>query len=260
MQHVNTRPNPMCPRDGAPLTRGTGALGEDVCGACQGRFLDEAATRRLFVDVMGIRDDVLVERARVRSAAQRIACPACASRMTETHARGVLVDLCRGCGGAWLDDGEMARLARDVVDEVRVAPSTTPAPDPDLVTGTNLVLGDLELDRRAPPPSTIRFAVYCVNCDLALDLTQVNWLINTRPWCPECAKPHASVFAGFGESLAQIFVHFVLYSAMVGRSLLARAFDPTSGGDGIWSRQPDVLRIAPEDADKYFGSFFVRVR
>jgi hypothetical protein len=215
-----------CPRDDSSLNDGAGALGEDVCGTCQGRFLDAQATRRLFVDVMGIPEHILFELA--REGAHKIKCPACATSMTEGFARGVQVDLCRGCGASWLDGGELTRLARDIIEEVDVA-------------------------SRAQAPGW-RFHVLCVNCDQPLNLSTTNWLINTRPWCPTCAAPYSGLLGMFGAtSLVTAMINFVV------GMLTTRPHMP-SYGEGRWAKNPDVLRVSPKDADKYFGSFFTRVR
>lgn len=242
--------NNQCPRDQALLAKGAGALTEDVCPTCQGRFLDAAALRRLLVEIMGIPEHVLHELA--REGAQKLTCPSCASRMTETWARGVQVDLCRGCGGGWLDGGELQRLAKDTVGEVRVDTPVLVAADGAGAPTSSSSSSGLELgERGAPQP--MRFAVHCVNCDAVLDLTKVNWLVNTRPWCPTCAKPYSGLLSGFGSSIVT-----VLFELFTSRSLLFRLFDDRTGAP--WDKQPDVLRIAPDDADKYFGAFYRRQR
>ncbi len=38
-------------------------------------------------------------------------CPKCGSSLTEITFRGVKVDKCFGCGGVYLDDGELEQLA-----------------------------------------------------------------------------------------------------------------------------------------------------
>ena len=37
-------------------------------------------------------------------------CPRCGSMMTEAQKQGVLIDVCAGCGGIWLDKGELAKV------------------------------------------------------------------------------------------------------------------------------------------------------
>ena len=228
-----------CPRDGNPLRPGAGALAEDVCSRCHGRFLDTAATQRLFVDILGIRPELLLELA--RAGVPRFACPACGARIAEVRARGVLVELCSGCGSSWLDGGELARLARDVVEEIRVGDV---APD-----GTGL-----ELDLSRPGPrEAIRFEVRCIDCDGALDLTKTNWLINTRPWCPSCARPYTGWTSLFSGSLS---LSSLLSFFQRGRWMrVLSSLDSTP-----LNQSADVLRIAPDDAERFFGPFFVRAR
>jgi hypothetical protein len=49
--------------------------------------------------------------ARARGAA---VCAACATRMTPVRLDGFIVDLCRGCGALFLDEGELPDRAHDV--------------------------------------------------------------------------------------------------------------------------------------------------
>lgn len=233
-----------CPRDGSTLQAGTGSLAEDVCGQCQGRFLDNGATHRLFVELLGIHADILMELA--RTGVPRAACPGCASRMSEVRARGVIVDLCPGCGGAWLDGGELARLARDIVEEIRVQPA---APD-----GSGL---ELDLTPRATL-ADLRFHVLCVSCDTPLDLGKVNWLVNTRPWCPTCAEPYTGLTSLFSGRFGLAGLWSLL--GLIGRNSWSRMGRVLAGESSPLNCSPDVLRIAPEDAERFFGSFFVRAR
>ncbi len=234
----------VCPRDGTPLRPGAGALAEDVCARCHGRLLDTAATQRLFVDILGIRAELLLELA--RAGTPRFACPGCGARIAEVRARGVLVDLCPGCGSAWLDGGELARLARDVVEEIRVGEA---APD-----GSGL-----ELDLSRPVArEQIRFEVRCINCDDTLDLSRTNWLINTRPWCPSCAEPYTGLASMLGLSGGLVgSVTSALFSPRNVWFRLARLV--TDAGEPL-QRAPDVLRIEPKDAEQYFAPFYARAR
>lgn len=233
-----------CPRDQAQLRPGSGALAEDVCPRCHGRLLDTAATQRLFVDILGVNAEMLLELA--RAGVPRFTCPGCSARIAEVRARGVLVDLCPSCGSSWLDGGELARLAKDVVEEIRVGEA---APD-----GSGL---ELDLSRRVER-EPVRFQVSCVNCDATLDLSKTNWLINTRPWCPTCAKPYTGIGSLLGLSGGPLgaFMHVLLS----GSSRWYRLWNTMVGGGDPLSRTPDVLRIVPKDAEQYFASFFVRAR
>lgn len=38
-------------------------------------------------------------------------CPKCGNNLTEIEIRGVAVDKCNDCGGIWLDQGELEKLA-----------------------------------------------------------------------------------------------------------------------------------------------------
>ncbi len=52
------------------------------------------------------------ERARILAVAKG-RCPKCASALVEVHYHGVELDKCSGCGGVWLDVGELERVAED---------------------------------------------------------------------------------------------------------------------------------------------------
>jgi Zn finger protein HypA/HybF involved in hydrogenase expression len=184
-----------------------------------------------------------------REGPTRIACPSCGSKMTEARARGVSVDLCPGCGGAWLDGGELTRLARDL-DEVQVAPQAASVPS----------AGALELDlssrvARAP----LKFQVRCVHCEATLDLTKTNWLINTRPWCPECARPYSGLFGPISAGWIGALVGF-FFSALLSNRGWGGIGGNLDLGGGRLNKSPDVLKIVPSDAEKYFAPFFTVVR
>ena len=40
-------------------------------------------------------------------------CPKCGAKLQEEKLEGVAVDICPGCRGVWLDDGELAKLTED---------------------------------------------------------------------------------------------------------------------------------------------------
>ncbi|MBM4283299.1 MAG: hypothetical protein FJ137_21990, partial [Deltaproteobacteria bacterium] len=93
-----------------PLASGQGALGEDVCPRCRGRFLNGALTERVVIDELGVERGILRELAGFFSGA-RLPCAGCGAAMRPLGLRGVAVDLCLGCGGLWLDAGELSRLS-----------------------------------------------------------------------------------------------------------------------------------------------------
>lgn len=128
-----------------PLTPGAGALGEAVCGRCGGRLLDEAAVQRLIIEEHGIARDTLRELAG-NFGRPTLRCAGCGQRMHPVRLRGVPLELCTGCGGVWLDAGELGRLS-----EGRWAEVAGPAPPPD--------------EHALPPP----LAAPAVGCSVLLD-------------------------------------------------------------------------------------------
>jgi Zn-finger nucleic acid-binding protein len=46
-------------------------------------------------------------------------CPVCEERLRDVERAGVTISLCPGCKGAWLDRGELAKLAGTVSDPTR---------------------------------------------------------------------------------------------------------------------------------------------
>jgi uncharacterized protein len=43
-------------------------------------------------------------------------CPRCNAVMNEIEKHGISVDMCRECGGMWLDKGELAKIVNDMRD------------------------------------------------------------------------------------------------------------------------------------------------
>jgi Zn-finger nucleic acid-binding protein len=118
-----------CPRcQNSELASGFGVLGEDVCAFCAGRFLPPDAVERLIVDELGVSRDVLRELIPMFASKERIACPACATKMSAVVIHDVRIDFCMGCGGCWLDRGELAKLCDGRYDEVTPAAAGAPAP------------------------------------------------------------------------------------------------------------------------------------
>jgi len=106
-----------CPRCQSPLAEGAGALAEDVCASCGGRALSNAHTRKLFEEELGLSPATLKELAQ-HFAGERLTCPSCSSAMSRIRVRGASVDVCLGCGTAFFDDGELARLSGGAHREV----------------------------------------------------------------------------------------------------------------------------------------------
>ena len=258
---------PRCPD--RVLASQVGAWLEDVCGSCNGRFLNGDTTLRLFEEHLRIGRAMLGEL--TLDGPRRLACPGCGQRMTLTMARGIQVDLCGGCGGAWLDVGELAALSRGQVKEVAADVVVTGVSTDDsnpLWTAAAAAFGAptaLSLARsRAREGPAARFAVYCTSCDAELDLHQVNWLINQYPWCSDCAAPYVGMGSMLMEVLGTVLGFLGGRSRRSWRELGFRRrglFGGLgSGGESMVSHTVDSLRIAPEDAEQRFASFFRRVR
>ena len=273
---------PRCPD--TVLTARAGAWHEDVCAACNGRFLDGDTTLRLFEEHLRLGRDMLREL--TREGPRRLICPGCGQRMTLTMARGIQVDLCGGCGGAWLDEGELQALSRGQVREVAADAviAGVAGVDADVIGVSADVMaeavaafgttGGLQL-ARAPATKAVstRFAVFCTNCDVELDLHETNWLINQYPWCAECAAPYVGFFSGIVDLFGGLF-GFLVGVGSAGRrrgfgswgswgSIFRRrgGFGSFIGGrEGMVSHAVDAMRIAPADAEQRFASFFRPVR
>jgi Zn-finger nucleic acid-binding protein len=147
---------PACPRCRAQhhrdveLAQGFGALLEDVCPSCRGRLLPPAAVERVVVEELGLSAELLREMTALFASKARLPCPSCASKLSPLELRKVRIDLCMGCGSAWLDAGELARLGEGRHPELSPSPAATPAP---------VVVGTLVPDAGAPiEPS--RFVVF----------------------------------------------------------------------------------------------------
>lgn len=81
-----------------------GAVDVDFCSRCQGLWLDAGELPALVPGAGG----------RLAAAAATHAtpypCPRCGAALAERTAGDVTVDACEGCGGVFLDDGELQRL------------------------------------------------------------------------------------------------------------------------------------------------------
>lgn len=82
----------------------------DFCSGCKGIFFDAGEVAVYFELASDVPD---LDRARAETRATERACPKCAGRFEELRYSApdpLLVDRCGGCGGIWLDRGEVPRL------------------------------------------------------------------------------------------------------------------------------------------------------
>ncbi len=114
-----------CPRCDVDLKEAAGAVHEDTCERCGGRFLAAEIVERVVVVELGVKQETLVELAAF-FAGTAAPCPACTANMRPVRLRGVAIELCAACGGMWCDRGELARLT-----EGRHAELATPPPRPE---------------------------------------------------------------------------------------------------------------------------------
>ena len=100
----------------------------------------------------------------VYSRAMQLCCLACTSVLDKTRIEDIEVDYCRECGGLWLDQGELERIARiaqqnpELVTELRrkLLPLPTARPEPSEITAScpscaratmrEVALGELHVD------------------------------------------------------------------------------------------------------------------
>lgn len=82
-----------------------------ACGACRGWFLERDTAYRFLVEELGTSTNDIA-RMLAKPGARRRRCPACGKDMSAIVILGDDVDLCPGCGGAWLPPGAMQKLSR----------------------------------------------------------------------------------------------------------------------------------------------------
>ena len=130
------------------LVAGQGA-GELHCGRCAGDFLDGDAARELVCGRLGIGEEVLRSlTAEFHLRGDALSCPDCGEGLSGCVLRSVAVDLCKACGGLWLDAGELYRLSVGERGKPAViAPAGSPKQrfarrrlEADVVTGTERTL------------------------------------------------------------------------------------------------------------------------
>jgi|GEM_PF-1849671 len=104
---------PVCP--GQKLVANVGHLHESVCGHCSGRFLPRDAVEQLVGGEMGL--SVADLRDRIGDKRTQ-ACPSCRTSMAPVMLDDTIGELCPGCGGMWLDSGELSALSLGRYDEI----------------------------------------------------------------------------------------------------------------------------------------------
>lgn len=113
-----------CPRDGEelfPVNYEDGVI-TDACPKCKGMFLDRQELEKIeevrehdWSEMMSRFPDLVAgayEKAR-QKAQEEIRCPKCGSEMETreyAYCSQVMINKCVGCGGIWLDGGEIEAL------------------------------------------------------------------------------------------------------------------------------------------------------
>lgn len=221
-----------CPKDQGILVENAGALGEDICRRCQSRFMNADITFRLFCELLSVREEHLHGLA--KEGFQKWPCPACASKMTTTWVRGLEVEICSGCGGSFLDAGELARLGDALVSEVKVE-------NQDESVGLHGFIEDIQV------------GVFCVHCDEQIEITNSNWLIEGRPWCAGCAAPYVGFMSRVLAPIRFVGVHLLNFIGDMGLA---------GGRQSDFSQRygvpvlVDSLRVSPGDAAELYSPFF----
>ncbi len=93
----------------------TGELDDAKCPSCAGRFLPGPSAQRVFGEDLGLRPRELREKV---GGARSGACPSCSTNLSPVVVEGRIVDLCTGCGGVWLDAGELEEISLGRYSEV----------------------------------------------------------------------------------------------------------------------------------------------
>lgn len=105
-----------CPHDGAVLAEGSGPLEQHACPTCRGSFVPAHAMQQV-LDRLGLEVDEVRELAS-QFVGRSVGCPGCGQKMEITRLRGVVIDICFGCGGVWLDAGEDKPFLRLVAGDL----------------------------------------------------------------------------------------------------------------------------------------------
>ena len=99
---------PKCPRCAAGLKPPHIPLARWQCFGCNGVWLAADEFTPLLAEI-GLGVEHLHEMAQ-RFGGEAMTCPACQRRMEGAQLKGAMVDVCHGCGGCWVDGGELATL------------------------------------------------------------------------------------------------------------------------------------------------------
>lgn len=220
-----------CPKDQGTLVANAGNLGEDICPQCQSRFLNADITSQLFCDMLAVREEHL--HALAKEGFEKWPCPSCARKMTTTWVRGLEVELCAGCGGSFLDAGELERLGDGLFAEVKVAPTEKNDETRGFLDG-------------------IQVGVFCVQCDEEIETAKSNWLIEGRPWCAACASPYVSVVARLLAPIRFLGVHLLGFMG----DLSWPGAGKRSSLDHTMPGLVDTLRVSPKNVAELYAPFF----
>jgi hypothetical protein len=120
------RPCPRC-RPQARLSPREGHFLEAICERCLGRYLPLDAREALFADLQI--DEEMLRDMLESFVGEQLQCPGCGFKTREIQLRGRRAHFCRGCGGCWLDQGDLSRVTQAQVREVGVTdrdPSSLP--------------------------------------------------------------------------------------------------------------------------------------
>lgn len=133
-----------CARCHDPELTVAGVLSSVACPRCGGGFISEDGTSRL-LDELGHSTAELRELAALFGGT-RLPCPGCKSKMSPLQLRGVTLDVCFGCGGLWVDRGDL--------EAVSSGRYQMPAPTQPLLKATPAIIpaqGLVRVDERTLP-------------------------------------------------------------------------------------------------------------
>lgn len=98
-----------CARCHDPELNVVGALSSSACPRCGGGFIPEDGTSRLLEELNHTTAE-LRELAALFGGT-RLPCPSCKTKMSPLQLRGATLDICFGCGGMWVDRGDLEAIS-----------------------------------------------------------------------------------------------------------------------------------------------------